>query len=266
MFNVANIIKKYNLVTKKKFGQNFLVDENLLDKIVSVAGDLNGNNILEIGPGPGGLTNSILKKNPKKLISVEIDKDYFEILKIEFDKYKNFEVINDDALQVDEKKLFNGEKFKVIANLPYNVGTALLIKWIKNIEYFQSFALLLQKEVVERIVAKPSNKDYGRLSVLIQSLCDVKKAFDVKPTSFLPPPKVMSSVVYMEPKNINTNVDIEKLSKITLALFGQRRKKIRNAFENLIKTSIIGENKINVVDLNKRAEELSVEEYLSLLS
>ena len=137
---------------------------------------------------------------------------------------------------------------------------------IKNIEYFQSFALLLQKEVVERIVAKPSNKDYGRLSVLIQSLCDVKKAFDVKPTSFLPPPKVMSSVVYMEPKNINTNVDIEKLSKITLALFGQRRKKIRNAFENLIKTSIIGENKINVVDLNKRAEELSVEEYLSLLS
>jgi 16S rRNA (adenine1518-N6/adenine1519-N6)-dimethyltransferase len=345
-----DIIKKYGLSTKKKFGQNFLVDESLLDKIVSISDNVENHNILEVGPGPGGLTYSILKKNPKKLISVEIDRDYFDILKIEFSKYHNFEVVNGDALKIDEKELFESnqsslalsvsdklilhdssccssfmsnnknnnrdnrrcgevlnsktsnkgedkshiknnndkkylncksnsdsqfrpilrkseakisEKIKIIANLPYNVGTAILIKWLKNINIFEDFTLLLQKEVVDRITAIPSTKDYGRLSVLVQSLCMVKKAFDVKPTSFLPPPKVMSSVVYIKPKG--NNIDIEKLSKITLALFNQRRKKIKGAVDSLVKTSLIDENKIDKIDLNKRAEELTVEEYLSLL-
>ena len=257
------IIKKYNLITKKKFGQNFLTSENILDKIVAVAGNIENKNILEIGPGPGGLTTSILKQKPKKLISVEIDNDLFEILKVEFDKYNNFEVINEDALKINESEYFNNN-INVIANLPYNVGTNLLLKWLNNIQLFESFTLLLQKEVVERIVAKPCTKDYGRLSIITQALCDAKKMFDIKPESFIPPPKVMSSVVYIKPKQNIENINIKKLGIITQTLFSQRRKKIKNAINLLLKQNIINSNSIIDIDLDKRAEELSVDEYINL--
>lgn len=257
------IIKKYNLITKKKFGQNFLTSENILDKIVAVAGNIENKNILEIGPGPGGLTTSILKQKPKKLISVEIDNDLFEILKVEFDKYNNFEVINEDALKINESEYFNNN-INVIANLPYNVGTNLLLKWLNNIQLFESFTLLLQKEVVERIVAKPCTKDYGRLSIITQALCDAKKMFDIKPESFIPPPKVMSSVVYIKPKQNIEKIDIKKLEIITQILFNQRRKKIKNAINLLLKQNIINSNSIIDIDLDKRAEELSVDEYIDL--
>lgn len=257
------IIKKYNLITKKKFGQNFLTSENILDKIVAVAGNIENKNILEIGPGPGGLTTSILKQKPKKLISVEIDNDLFEILKVEFNKYNNFEVINEDALKINESEYFNNN-INVIANLPYNVGTNLLLKWLNNIQLFESFTLLLQKEVVERIVAKPCTKDYGRLSIITQALCDAKKMFDIKPESFIPPPKVMSSVVYIKPKQNIEKIDIKKLGIITQTLFSQRRKKIKNAINLLLKQNIINSNSIMDIDLDKRAEELSVDEYIDL--
>lgn len=257
------IIKKYNLITKKKFGQNFLTSENILDKIVAVAGNIENKNILEIGPGPGGLTTSILKQKPKKLISVEIDNDLFEILKVEFNKYNNFEVINEDALKIDESKYFDNN-INVIANLPYNVGTNLLLKWLNNIQLFESFTLLLQKEVVERIVAKPCTKDYGRLSIITQALCDAKKMFDIKPESFIPPPKVMSSVVCIKPKQNIEKIDIKKLEIITQTLFSQRRKKIKNAINLLLKQNIINSNSIMDIDLDKRAEELSVDEYINL--
>ena len=257
------IIKKYNLITKKKFGQNFLTSENILDKIVAIAGNIENKNILEIGPGPGGLTTSILKQKPKKLISVEIDNDLFEILKVEFDKYNNFEVINEDALKINESEYFNNN-INVIANLPYNVGTNLLLKWLNNIQLFESFTLLLQKEVVERIVAKPCTKDYGRLSIITQALCDAKKMFDIKPESFIPPPKVMSSVVYIKPKQNIENINIKKLGIITQTLFSQRRKKIKNAINLLLKQNIINSNSIMDIDLDKRAEELSVDEYINL--
>lgn len=257
------IIKKYNLITKKKFGQNFLTSENILDKIVAIAGNIENKNILEIGPGPGGLTTSILKQKPKKLISVEIDNDLFEILKVEFDKYNNFEVINEDALKIDESKYFDNN-INVIANLPYNVGTNLLLKWLNNIQLFESFTLLLQKEVVERIVAKPCTKDYGRLSIITQALCDAKKMFDIKPESFIPPPKVMSSVVYIKPKQNIENINIKKLGIITQTLFSQRRKKIKNAINLLLKQNFINSNSIINIDLDKRAEELSVDEYIDL--
>lgn len=257
------IIKKYNLITKKKFGQNFLTSENILDKIVAVAGNIENKNILEIGPGPGGLTTSILKQKPKKLISVEIDNDLFEILKVEFDKYNNFEVINEDALKINESKYFDNN-INVIANLPYNVGTNLLLKWLNNIQLFESFTLLLQKEVVERIVAKPCTKDYGRLSIITQALCDAKKMFDIKPESFIPPPKVMSSVVYIKPKQNIENINIKKLGIITQTLFSQRRKKIKNAINLLLKQNFINSNSIINIDLDKRAEELSIDEYINL--
>ena len=155
MNRILSIIKKYNLFTKKKFGQNFLVDELLLDKIVACSGNIENKNVLEIGCGPGGLTYSILKREPKKLISVEIDKDCYNIVKTEFNEYKNFEVLNQDAIKINEKDFFDAEKIKIIANLPYNVGTTLLIKWINNLSIFEDFTLLLQKEVVDRIIAEP---------------------------------------------------------------------------------------------------------------
>lgn len=263
MNETLNIIKKYGLSTKKKFGQNFLVDQFLLNKIVDVSGDIFDKNVLEIGPGPGGLTKSILKKKPKKLVSIEIDKDLFKILREEFSKYDNFFVENDDALQIDESKYFDGN-INVIANLPYNIGTTLLIKWLNNLNMFNSFVLLLQKEVVERIVAVPSTKDYGRLSVIVQALCYAKKEFDVKPTFFIPPPKVISSVVKIVPRKDYENVNIEKLSKITFALFNQRRKKIKPAVESLIKSNLLNSECLNGLDLNKRAEELSVDEFIKL--
>ena len=263
MNDTLNIIKKYGLSTKKKFGQNFLVDKSLLDRIVGVSGDIFNKNVLEIGPGPGGLTRSILEKNPKKLVSVEIDEDLFKILKDEFSKYNNFFVENEDALQIDETKYFDGN-INVIANLPYNVGTVLLTKWLNNLAIFDSFVLLLQKEVVERIVAIPSTKDYGRLSVMVQALCYPKKEFDVKPSFFIPPPKVVSSVVKIVPRNDFGNVNIEKLSKITFALFNQRRKKIKGAVESLIKNNMLDSKCLDGLDLNKRAEELTVSEFIEL--
>lgn len=264
MFRVVDIIKKYSLSTKKKFGQNFLVDESLLDKIVTVAGDITGKNVLEIGPGPGGLTYSILKMDPKKLTSIEIDKDLYGILKMEFGGYKNFEVVDGDALKIDETEFFDSEKINVIANLPYNVGTTLLIKWLNNLQKFDSFTLLLQKEVVDRIVAKPFSKDYGRLSILVQALCDAKKAFDVKPTCFLPPPKVISSVVHITPKKIATDVDINKLSYVTMTLFNQRRKKVKKVMEGLVACGKVDRSILTKIDLEKRAEELSVEEFIDI--
>jgi len=261
---IQEIIKKYDLSTKKKFGQNFLVDELLLDKIVSVAGNITNTNVMEIGPGPGGLTFSILKQNPKKLVSIEIDKDCFNLLKIEFESYKNFEVINEDALKIDEHQYFHNEKINVIANLPYNVGTALLIKWLDNLFLFNSFTLLLQKEVVDRIIATPCNKNYGRLSVIVQALCDAKKAFDIKPTSFIPAPKVISSVIHIIPKKNIENINITKLSNITLALFNQRRKIIKNPLQNLIKNQKLSSDVLKFVDLNKRAEELTVDEFIKI--
>lgn len=263
---ILEIIKKYNLSTKKKFGQNFLVDELLLDKIVSVAGDVKNTNVLEIGPGPGGLTFSILKQEPKKLVSIEIDKDCFNILKTEFSQYNNFEVINQDALKINEKSFFDNEKINVIANLPYNVGTTLLIKWLSNLEIFKSFTLLLQKEVVDRIVAEPCTKDYGRLTVLVQALCNVKKGFDIKPTSFIPAPKVMSSVVNITPKINIQNIDIKKLSEITFVLFNQRRKMIKKPVQDLIKNHKLDSKVLDFIDLNKRAEELSVQDFIKVLS
>ncbi|MDR0423762.1 MAG: 16S rRNA (adenine(1518)-N(6)/adenine(1519)-N(6))-dimethyltransferase RsmA [Rickettsiales bacterium] len=252
-YNVSDILRKYDLVIKKKYGQNFLTDRSILDKIVDVAGDIENKNILEIGAGPGGLTNSILQKKPKQLVSVEIDTDYFYILQKEFGNCSNFKVINQDALKIDENSI--SDRINVIANLPYNVGTHLLFKWFENIEIFESFTLLLQKEVVDRITAKQNTKEYGVLSVLAQTFTTPKKMFDIKPTSFIPPPKVMSSVVFLKPKK--TDANFKNLSKIAKMLFANRRKKIRKVIENL---------RLQNSDLNldNRAEELTVEDFINL--
>lgn len=268
MLTTTEIIKKYNLYTKKSLGQNFLTNPDLLAKIVNCAGDLNNFDVLEIGTGPGGLTTAILSKNPKHLITVDMDERCKAVVENELKPiYKNIDFIYGDALKINENELFKS-KYKIIANLPYNVGTTLLFKWLENIEKIESMTLLLQKEVVDRIVAKPKTKDYGRLSVLCQYLCNVKKCFDIQPSAFFPPPKVVSSVVFLSPKNDVDFTKVNNLSKLCRIIFNQRRKTILNNLNVEIKDAEKTREILEKCGINPsaRAEELTIDNILNLLS
>jgi 16S rRNA (adenine1518-N6/adenine1519-N6)-dimethyltransferase len=264
MLTTSEIIKKYNLYTKKSLGQNFLTNPELLTKIVKCSGNLVDKNILEIGTGPAGLTVAILRENPKKLITIDTDVRCTEIVENELKpNFNNLIFINGDALEIDENQLFN-EKYKIIANLPYNIGTTLLFKWLENsIKNLESITLLLQKEVVDRIVAKPKTKDYGRISVMCQYLCNVKKYFDIMPTAFYPQPKVISSVVNLVPKNNVNLLIIPKLSFLCSVLFNQRRKTILNNLKNISKDA---ESILEKISINGRlrAEELNIDDFLKI--
>lgn len=263
MLSTSEIIKKYNLVTKKSFGQNFLTHIDLIDKIVKSAYVSNEDEILEIGTGPAGLTTAILKQNPKKLISVDLDERCIDIAKTEvLPYYNNLELLLDDALYIKEKDLFK-DKFKIVANLPYNIGTTLIFKWLENyIDKISLINVLLQKEVVDRIVAKVGTKDYGRISVMCQYLCNVKKQFDVSPKAFIPAPKVVSSVVTLIPKkDIDISI-ISTLSKLCKLAFNQKRKTIYNNLK--VYPNIIDILKSCGIDEKKRAEELMVNDFLNI--
>lgn len=267
MLTTVEIIKKYNLYTKKSFGQNFLTNPELLAKIVNCAGNIEGKNVLEIGTGPAGLTTAILKKQPKKLITVDMDERCVNIANTEIKPFfSNFEAIYGDALKINENKLFNGEKYDIIANLPYNIGTVLLFKWLESwdIKNIKSMTLLLQKEVVERMVSKNGSKNYGRLSVMCQYVCDVKKYFDIAPSAFIPPPKVVSSVVGLCVKQ-NVKLDVVvKLSKLCQILFNQRRKTVLNNLKRICKNAEDVLNECNI-DAGVRVEELSIDDLVKMV-
>jgi 16S rRNA (adenine1518-N6/adenine1519-N6)-dimethyltransferase len=184
--SIAKLASSHGIQPLKKFGQNFIFDETLCDKIVKASGLKTGSFALEIGPGPAGLTRSILKQNPAKLIAIETDVRCMPLLQEIKEHYPALEIINADALKIKLSDIFTGEKIQIIANLPYNVGTGLLLNWFKELEHIESMTLMLQKEVVERIIAKPSSSAYGRLSIISQLLCDCNKAFDVSPKAFCP--------------------------------------------------------------------------------
>ncbi len=178
---IAAHAKMHNIVQQKKLGQNFIFDSSLCDKIaLSVQGGVEGRHVLEIGPGPGGLTRSILALNPAKLTVIEKDSRCISLLQDIQKIYPNLEIISDDALKVDISNITDG-RITIISNLPYNVGTVLLFQWLEHLERIESMTLMLQKEVVERICAKPSTKAYGKLSVMCQICADVRKEFDVSP-------------------------------------------------------------------------------------
>ena len=263
MLTTAEILRKYNFNTKKSFGQNFLLQADLLDKIVSYAELKKDSEILEIGPGLGGLTTAILRQKPKKLISIEADRECVDILDREIKPFfSNFEVINDDALVIDEQRLFS-DKFDIVANLPYNVGTHLLLKWIKNYSNkIENMTLLLQKEVVERIIAKPNTKEYGRLSVLCQYIYKTKKCLDISPKAFYPKPKVTSTLVRLESKKNTDQIILDNLFYITSILFRQKRKTIRNNIKNSkIELELLQKANINI-DL--RAESLNIDNFVAI--
>ncbi len=249
---------------KKSLGQHFLIDNNIIN-IISKVSDINDDDIvLEIGPGTGNLTKSILANNPKKIILIEKDSNLSNRLK---EKFKNkIKVINDDILKIDEKKLSN-EKMIIFGNLPYNISSQILVKWIK-LNYLNSFSkkfiLMFQKEVANRIIAKFNEKNYGRLSILTNWRLDVKKIRDVSPKSFYPAPKVESTILLLKPKNNFFKLkNPNNLEYITSVFFNQKRKMIKKPINLLFKNSdkIIKKLKI---DLKLRPQNLSPENYFEI--
>jgi len=262
--STSQIIKKYGLDAKKSLGQNFILDKNFTDKIAKSVADLSEFDVLEVGPGPGSLTRSILDAKAKKLISIEKDHRCLAALD-EFKEFygEQFEVINDDALKINEADLFK-DKFKIIANLPYNIGTVLLIKWLKIAPQISSMTLMLQKEVVQRIVAKPNTKHYGRLSVMTNFLCESKMLFSVNRNVFSPPPKVTSAILHLVPYDQPLcDVAFEKLEKVVAAAFNQRRKMVKSSLKILFDNP---EALLIKLDINPtlRAENLEIEAFCKI--
>ena len=217
---------------KKSLGQNFLIDREVLEKIVSIT-DISNKEVLEIGPGSGNLTTYILKQKPKKLYVVEKDDDLAILLKEKFDT--EIEIINDDILKVSESNI-SEQKLSVFGNLPYNISTEILSKWILNIGsnfWFESLVLMFQKEVADRIISEFNNSNYGRLSILSSWKLNVKKILDIKPQSFSPRPKIDSSLLLFTPKeNFFELKDPKNLEKITRIFFSQRRKMLKKPFQS----------------------------------
>lgn len=263
LISLKETIKKFGLLPKKNLGQNFLLDQNITDKIVRCAGVVLEQNVLEIGPGPGGLTRSILLAKPNKLTVIEQDFRCIAALEELSSIYQQLVIINDDALKIKEEDFIKG-KTKIIANLPYNIGTALLLKWLDNISLWQDFTLMFQKEVADRILAKPCTKDYGRLSVVCQLLCDIEWHFDLRPEAFYPPPKVTSSVISLYPKQHQVSEEIcEAVQVICKILFNQRRKMLRATMKQLHPDLDGLIDKTDIL-LTQRPEELSVKQFVSL--
>ena len=250
---------------KKSLGQNFLIDNNIINKILDII-DIQNKDVLEIGPGTGNLTSAILKKNPKKLLVIEKDNELAENLKINFDN--TIEVINNDILNLDENSLSN-TKLTVFGNLPYNISTEILCRWILNVKenyWFEYLILMFQKEVADRIIAKFNTKDYGRLSILANWILEIEKICDVKPTSFLPIPKVDSSVLFFKPKkNYFKFTDPKNLEKITRIFFMHRRKMIKKPYNLLFEGNTEIASKLKI-DLNLRPQNLDFETYFKIVS
>lgn len=245
---------------EKKFGQNFLFDEKINRKIVSAAGDLSGKTITEVGPGPGGLTLEILKQNVKKLYVVELDPHWSNVWKqLASSFFPQLEVLEKDALQCNFNDLAQDI---IISNLPYNISTALLIKWLGELTSYEKLVLMFQKEVADRLYAAPSTKSYGRLSVLAQCESRVKKVFDLEPGSFFPAPKVKSTVVeFSQQQHLNRTNNFRLLADLLAVAFTHRRKTVAKSLRNFFKDpeqilQELGYNK------NVRAEEISVEDYI----
>ncbi|MBY2998126.1 16S rRNA (adenine(1518)-N(6)/adenine(1519)-N(6))-dimethyltransferase RsmA [Rhizobium leguminosarum] len=262
---LRDVIQRHGLDARKALGQNFLLDLNLTQKIARTAGTLDEATIVEVGPGPGGLTRAILALGARKVIAIERDPRCLPALAEIADHYPGrLEVIEGDALKIDFETLVPEGPVKIIANLPYNVGTQLLVNWLLPKAwppFWQSLTLMFQKEVGERIVADEDDDHYGRLGVLCGWRTEARMAFDVPPQAFTPPPKVTSTVVHLIPRDTPIPCAVANLEKVTQAAFGQRRKMLRQSLKPLGGESLLVRAGI---DPARRAETLSVEEFCLL--
>jgi 16S rRNA (adenine1518-N6/adenine1519-N6)-dimethyltransferase len=254
-------LAEHGLLAKKSFGQHFLLDLNVTRKIARLAGPLEGESVVEVGPGPGGLTRALLEAGAK-VVAVEKDARFVPLLEeLAAAAEGRLTIVEADALAVDEAALAGGAAH-VVSNLPYNVGTPLLLKWLTGPWRPASMTLMFQKEVADRIAAAPGSDAYGRLSVITQAVCEAQVVMDLPARAFTPPPKVASAVVRLDPKPDRPSAtDLAALEKVTAAAFGQRRKMLRSSLRNLGGEALCATSGI---DPNARAEVISVEGFLVL--
>lgn len=263
---LREVIAEHGLDARKSLGQNFLLDLNLTSRIARSAGDLSNCTVIEVGPGPGGLTRALLAAGAKKVIAIEKDTRCLPALSQISEHYKGtLEVIEGDALKYNPADLADGP-IKIIANLPYNVGTQLLLGWLTTDEwppFWDSLTLMFQKEVGQRIVAETGDKAYGRLGVLANWRCHTDILFDLNPKAFTPPPKVISAVVQLHPREKPLECPLKALERVTAHAFGQRRKMLRASLKGLKPDA---ESRIEAAGLKPtaRAEEIDVTGFIAL--
>lgn len=233
---LREVIARHGIRARRQLGQHFLLDLNLCRRIVRAAGDLAGKTAVEIGSGPGGLTRALLETGAARVIAIERDPRCIDALSDLSRRYGDrLHVVAGDALDVDVSALAGTDRIAIVANLPYNVATPLLIGWLRRVDSISAMTLMFQKEVAERIVAAPGTSAYGRLAVVTQWLCEAKRAFDVAPTAFVPPPRVTSTVVNLVPRDAPlAPADMATLETVTAAAFGRRRKMLRSALAGLV--------------------------------
>ena len=264
---LKDVISKYEIRAKKSLGQNFLLDLNLTSKIARYAGNLKQSDVLEIGPGPGGLTRSLLNEGARQVVSIEKDNRCIAALEeIQSLFQGRLRLLQGDALSMNVTQYLT-DPIKIIANLPYNIGTELLIRWLNSKNwpsFWQSMTLMFQKEVANRIVARPGSKAYGRLSVMSQWRCNTKIAFNIPATAFTPPPKVESAVVHFEALHEpRFPAEVDKLEFVVSKAFNQRRKMLRGALKGHFINVEEGLFSIGVLP-TKRAENITVQEYCAM--
>ena len=261
---LRDVVQRHGLIATKALGQNFLFDEQLLSRIAAVPGDLKGQNVLEVGPGPGGLTRALLRRGAK-VTAIEMDRRCVPALAELAEAFPGqLRVIEGDAMKIAPAELFDAP-WHVVANLPYNVGTALFTGWLSGQDWppqWRSLTLMFQQEVAERIIATPGTDAYGRLAVLAQWRSAARIAMRVHRSAFTPPPKVMSAIVHVEPAAMPDGVSARMLERVTEAAFGQRRKMLRQSLKGL--PGALDALDALGIDPQRRAETLSVAEFVAI--
>lgn len=262
---IRDIIARHGLAASKALGQNFLLDEHLLARIAAIPGDLAGARVLEVGPGPGGLTRALLRAGAQ-VTAIEMDRRCLPALAELGDAFPGqLELIEGDAMKLDHGALMSGEPFHVLSNLPYNVGTALFVRWLSGEAWppqWRSLTLMFQREVAERIVAAAADDAYGRLAVLAQWRSQARLAMKVHRSAFTPPPKVMSAIVHVTPAAAPEGVSARMLERLAQAAFGQRRKMLRQSLKGV--PGALAALAALEIDETRRAETVSVAEFVEL--
>lgn len=264
---VKEIQELYDFRFSKSLGQNFLVDKNFVDKIVDMA-EIDGENVLEIGPGIGTITLEMAEK-AKKVVAIEIDKTLIPILHANLDEYKNVEILNEDILKTDlseiDKKFFNGESFKLVSNLPYYITTPIIEKIVTSDLPCSNMTVMVQKEVADRMVADEKSKDYSSLSVFVKFYCQFLNKFNVPKSVFYPQPKIDSTVLNLKLRVYDESVDKKTLFALVRSGFNQRRKTILNSLSKVVDKDILKEilKKLDLAE-NLRAENLSLDDFIKI--
>ena len=264
---LREVIRKHGLSARKSLGQNFLLDLNLTARIARAAEPLNDRTVIEIGPGPGGLTRALLALGAKRVIAVERDERAVPALEEIAQRYPGrLEIVNADAMTFDPRPMLGGDRASIVANLPYNIAPPLLVGWLSTEPWppwFDMMVLMFQREVAERIAARDSDEAYGRLAVLANWRAETRILFDISPSAFVPPPNVTSSVVRLIPRIAPESCDLRTLERVTAAAFGQRRKMLRQSLKSLGAdpaqlTAAAG------IDPTRRAETIPVSGFIAM--